>query len=434
MTIFIRWEPFRELNSLQSEMSRLMNGLLEGNDRGPRSWAPALDVWETPTEVVYAFDLPGIPEDQIHIEVKDENLTVSAERTKIEETDENGFYRFERRYGTFARAVGLPQGADQDKHLCSLREWRPRGARAEARRTEAEENRLVEDDRGLGPQAGALTEMRGAVHRPLAVWWAESDLIIQSLVAAAVFEPIRLDSKHLSEFERRARGEISISVLAKGKDMGIIAFIILGLLAGMIAKALMPGDDPGGWIVTAIIGVAGALLGGFLAGALFDADPMDEFFDISSWLTAIVGSIILLVIYRLVVDRRGGGRSVPNYAHGAGPGANRGLAVSGRLSLRRARAASRVEHGHRRDRRRDIQGHESARARRCPPGRVRARSRIPHGCRPDEAVPEPADPDGEDSGVQAAHRARRSSPPLPLLAVRLPGARRRLQRPASGDE
>ena len=88
--------------------------------------------------------------------------------------------------------------------------------------------------------------------------------------------------------------------------MGIIAFIILGLLAGAIAKWLMPGNDPGGWIVTALIGVAGALLGGFLAGALFDADPMDEFFDVSSWLTAIVGSIILLVIYRLVVDRRGG--------------------------------------------------------------------------------------------------------------------------------
>jgi uncharacterized membrane protein YeaQ/YmgE (transglycosylase-associated protein family) len=87
--------------------------------------------------------------------------------------------------------------------------------------------------------------------------------------------------------------------------MGIIAFIILGLLAGAIAKALMPGNDPGGWIVTALIGVAGALIGGFLAGALFNADPMDEFFDISTWLTAIIGSIILLVTYRLVVDRRG---------------------------------------------------------------------------------------------------------------------------------
>jgi uncharacterized membrane protein YeaQ/YmgE (transglycosylase-associated protein family) len=87
--------------------------------------------------------------------------------------------------------------------------------------------------------------------------------------------------------------------------MGIIAFIILGLLAGAIAKAILPGDDPGGFIVTAIIGIAGALIGGFLAGVLFDADPLDEFFDISTWLTAIVGAIILLVIYRVVTGRRG---------------------------------------------------------------------------------------------------------------------------------
>jgi len=87
--------------------------------------------------------------------------------------------------------------------------------------------------------------------------------------------------------------------------MGIIAFIILGLLAGAIAKALLPGDDPGGVIVTAIIGVVGALLGGFLAGAIFDADPLDEFFDISTWLTAIIGAIILLLIYRLIAGRRG---------------------------------------------------------------------------------------------------------------------------------
>lgn len=86
--------------------------------------------------------------------------------------------------------------------------------------------------------------------------------------------------------------------------MGIIAFIILGLLAGLIAKAIMPGDDPGGLIVTTIIGVVGAILGGFLAGVLFDADPMDEFFDVSSWLTAIVGALILLVIYRMAVSRR----------------------------------------------------------------------------------------------------------------------------------
>jgi uncharacterized membrane protein YeaQ/YmgE (transglycosylase-associated protein family) len=87
--------------------------------------------------------------------------------------------------------------------------------------------------------------------------------------------------------------------------LGIIAFIILGLLAGALAKALLPGDDPGGFIITAIIGVVGALLGGFLASVLFDAHPMDEFFDISTWLTAIAGSILLLLIYRMVVGRGG---------------------------------------------------------------------------------------------------------------------------------
>ena len=85
--------------------------------------------------------------------------------------------------------------------------------------------------------------------------------------------------------------------------MGIIAFIILGLLAGVIAKAVLPGDDPGGIIVTTLIGIAGAIIGGFLAAALFDAHPLDEFFDISTWLTAIIGAIVLLLIYRLVAGR-----------------------------------------------------------------------------------------------------------------------------------
>ena len=90
--------------------------------------------------------------------------------------------------------------------------------------------------------------------------------------------------------------------------MGIIAFIILGAIAGAIAKALLPGDDPGGFIITTIIGIVGAILGGFLAAALFDAKPLDEFFDISTWLTAIVGAIVLLLIYRMVAGR--GNRSL----------------------------------------------------------------------------------------------------------------------------
>ncbi|MBA3629513.1 MAG: GlsB/YeaQ/YmgE family stress response membrane protein [Actinobacteria bacterium] len=85
--------------------------------------------------------------------------------------------------------------------------------------------------------------------------------------------------------------------------MGIIAWIILGLIGGAIGKALLPGDDPGGIIVTMIIGVVGAILGGFLASVLFNAEPMDEFFDLSTWITAIIGSIIVLMIYRAVAGR-----------------------------------------------------------------------------------------------------------------------------------
>jgi len=115
MTTLVRWEPFRELSAFQNEMSRFMNGLFDGPGRAPQNWVPALDVWETPTEVVYAFDLPGIPESDIAIEVKDDTLSVSAKRERADETFEDGFYRYERRYGSFARAVGLPQGVDQDR-------------------------------------------------------------------------------------------------------------------------------------------------------------------------------------------------------------------------------------------------------------------------------------------------------------------------------
>ena len=86
--------------------------------------------------------------------------------------------------------------------------------------------------------------------------------------------------------------------------MGIIGWIILGLLAGAIAKAIMPGSDPGGIIVTILIGIVGAVLGGFLANELLGVDAMDEFFDVSTWLAAIVGALILLFIYRLVTGRR----------------------------------------------------------------------------------------------------------------------------------
>jgi uncharacterized membrane protein YeaQ/YmgE (transglycosylase-associated protein family) len=87
--------------------------------------------------------------------------------------------------------------------------------------------------------------------------------------------------------------------------MGIIAWIVLGLLAGILAKALLPGDDPGGMIITTIIGIVGALLGGLVAKALGFGDPIDEFFDISTWIAAIIGSIVLLMAYRAIAGRGG---------------------------------------------------------------------------------------------------------------------------------
>src|SRR5918911_5456020 len=114
MSTLIRWEPLRELASMQNEMGRWMNGLLE-NGRTTQNWVPAVDVWETDSDVVYAFDLPGIPEDKISVEFQDGALTVSAERERTEEVENERFYRFERRFGTFSRTVGLPQGTTEDK-------------------------------------------------------------------------------------------------------------------------------------------------------------------------------------------------------------------------------------------------------------------------------------------------------------------------------
>jgi HSP20 family protein len=114
MATLVRWEPFRELASLQSEMSRFMNGLLDTNGRSTQSWIPAADVWETEDEVVYAFDLPGIPEDKISVELEDGALTVTAERGRTQKVEDGRYFRFERRFGTFTRTIGLPQGVTED--------------------------------------------------------------------------------------------------------------------------------------------------------------------------------------------------------------------------------------------------------------------------------------------------------------------------------
>jgi HSP20 family protein len=114
MATMVRWEPFRELATFQNEMSRFMNGLLEGNGRSVQSWIPTADVWETEHEVVYAFDLPGIPEDKIAVELDDGALTITAEREREQTVEDGRYYRFERRFGTFTRTIGLPQGVTEE--------------------------------------------------------------------------------------------------------------------------------------------------------------------------------------------------------------------------------------------------------------------------------------------------------------------------------
>jgi uncharacterized membrane protein YeaQ/YmgE (transglycosylase-associated protein family) len=81
--------------------------------------------------------------------------------------------------------------------------------------------------------------------------------------------------------------------------MGIIGWIVLGLIAGAIAKAILPGTQGGGWIITLILGVVGALLGGFIGSAVFGIG-LEGFFSIQTWLLAIGGAILVLLIYGLI--------------------------------------------------------------------------------------------------------------------------------------
>jgi uncharacterized membrane protein YeaQ/YmgE (transglycosylase-associated protein family) len=90
--------------------------------------------------------------------------------------------------------------------------------------------------------------------------------------------------------------------------MGIIAWIILGLAAGLIANMLIPGRRQQGLILTCIIGVVGALLGGWVATKLFHIHSLQGFFNISTWLTAIVGAAVLLLAYHLFSSQSGGSR------------------------------------------------------------------------------------------------------------------------------
>jgi HSP20 family protein len=118
----IRWEPAREVASLQQEMNRLFSSFFDtpapgggGNSGALRRWVPAMDLVETDDAFVLKADLPGLDEKDIGIEVEDNVLTISGDRKAEHEESREGYYRVERAFGSFRRSLTLPEGVDPEK-------------------------------------------------------------------------------------------------------------------------------------------------------------------------------------------------------------------------------------------------------------------------------------------------------------------------------
>lgn len=116
----IRWEPVRELNTIQNEMNRLFNTLFDSPSPGHsgsaaiRRWIPAMDLVETEDDFVLRSDLPGLSEQDVNIELEDNVLTISGERKAEHDEHGEGYYRVERASGAFSRSLTLPEGVDPE--------------------------------------------------------------------------------------------------------------------------------------------------------------------------------------------------------------------------------------------------------------------------------------------------------------------------------
>jgi len=113
----VRWDPTREVDSLQSEVNRLFDTFFGGRSANGalRRWVPPMDLVETDDYLVLRADLPGLDSDDVNIEVKDGVLTVSGERKTEHEERADGFYRVERASGGFSRSMSLPQDVDAER-------------------------------------------------------------------------------------------------------------------------------------------------------------------------------------------------------------------------------------------------------------------------------------------------------------------------------
>jgi HSP20 family protein len=116
----VRWEPVRELTSIQSEMNRLFNTFFDtpttgnGAGNGLRRWIPAMDLVETDEHFVLKADLPGLTEADVNVEVEDNVLILSGERKAEHEDKREGYVRVERAFGSFRRSLTLPEGIDPE--------------------------------------------------------------------------------------------------------------------------------------------------------------------------------------------------------------------------------------------------------------------------------------------------------------------------------
>jgi len=118
MTI-VRWDPARELDSLQGEMNRLFSSFFDapsraGDGAAARRWVPAMDLVETGNDFVLRADLPGISESDVSVELENNVLTIAGERKAEHEEQQEGYYRLERATGGFARTLTLPEGVNAD--------------------------------------------------------------------------------------------------------------------------------------------------------------------------------------------------------------------------------------------------------------------------------------------------------------------------------
>ena len=117
----VRYDPLREVTALQNELRRSLEAMFRGVggsgqlEDDEATWVPAVDVKETDNELRLSFDLPGMKEEDISIEIQDNVLSVSGEREERREESREGFRRMERRFGRFARSFPLPAGVSEDK-------------------------------------------------------------------------------------------------------------------------------------------------------------------------------------------------------------------------------------------------------------------------------------------------------------------------------